>query len=138
MKGSLERVRVVVNGEMPDRAPLYDLLRNDEVINHFTGETLTVDNGGELVYRAYAPAVDATRPLVRPPTAEGESRLPDGRLQKHSRWTSWTEHRRFADAEAYAAAKRAQIDSFDPTWSDESRTDPTLNPHLRTVNRVAT
>ena len=39
MQGSVERVRAVINGEMPDRAPMFDLLRNDAVINHFTGKT---------------------------------------------------------------------------------------------------
>jgi len=30
MKGSIERVRAVIGGALPDRAPLYELLRNDE------------------------------------------------------------------------------------------------------------
>jgi hypothetical protein len=29
MQGSIERILAVINGEMPDRAPLFDLLRND-------------------------------------------------------------------------------------------------------------
>jgi len=49
MKNSIERIRAVMNGELPDRAPMFDLLRNTAVIEHFTGETLTVENGAELV-----------------------------------------------------------------------------------------
>jgi len=49
-------MRAVVRGHVPDRAPLYNLLRNDAVISHFTGETLTVENGPELVFKAYEPA----------------------------------------------------------------------------------
>ena len=70
MEGSLERVRKVVRGEMPDRPPLYDLLRNDAVISHFAGETLTLENAPEVVFRAYDPAIDATRPGVRMPGEE--------------------------------------------------------------------
>jgi len=34
MQGSVERVRAVINGAAPDRAPLYDLLRHNTVIGH--------------------------------------------------------------------------------------------------------
>ena len=87
MQGSIERVRAVINGEMPDRAPLYDLLRNDAVIGHFADEVLTVENAPEVVYRAFAPAVDATRPLVRPPERERTETHKDGRKRRFFRWT---------------------------------------------------
>ena len=119
MRGSIERVRAVINGEVPDRAPLYELLRNDAVINHFTGQTLCVENAPKVVYQAYEPAVDATRPLVRLPEHERTVLLEDGREQRYSRWTIWTEPRRYADSNAYAAAKREYIDPFDPSWTRE-------------------
>jgi hypothetical protein len=122
MHGSFERVRTVINGGMPDRPPLYDLLRNDAVLNHFTGETLTLGNREEVVYRAYEPAIDATRPLVRLPEAERTVRLGDGREQRYFRWTIWTQERRYADSAAYAAAKRAELDAYDPAWSDDKQT----------------
>lgn len=129
MQGSLERVRAVIRGEMPDRAPLYDLLRNDAVIGCFAHQRLTVENGPEVVYKAYAPAIDATRPLVRLPEAERTITLPgraghaieDGRQQRYFRWTIWTQERRYADSEAYRAAKRAELDAFDPAWSAEGQ-----------------
>jgi hypothetical protein len=117
MRGSLERVRQVLRGQVPDRAPLYDLLRNDAVISHFAGQALTVENGPELVYRAYEPAVDATRPAVRAPDLERELVLEDGRRQVRRRWTTWTEPVRYADAGAYAAAKRRYLDGSDPAWT---------------------
>jgi hypothetical protein len=104
---------------MPDRAPLYDLLRNDAVINHFTGRTLTVENAHKVVYEAYEPAIDATRPLVRLPKHEGTVVLEDGREQRTFRWTIWTERVRYESSEAYAAAKRADLDAYDPSWTGE-------------------
>ena len=117
MKGSIQRVRDVINGRLPDRPPLYELFRNDAVINHFTGRTLTVENGPELVFHAYEPAVDATRPRVRPPDREEIVVLDDGRTQRHFRWTAWTEHRVYDSSEAWAAAKKSVIASHDPAWS---------------------
>jgi hypothetical protein len=117
MQGSIERVRAVINGELPDRAPLYELLRNDAVINHFTGQTLTVENAWEVVYKAFEPAVDATRPLVRMPKHEETVILEDGRQQRFFRWTIWTERKRYESSDAYAAAKRAYLETFDPSWT---------------------
>jgi len=117
--GSIERVRAVINGELPDRAPLYDLLRNDAVINNFTGRTLTVENAWEVVYQCYEPAIDATRPLVRLPKHEETVVLEDGRKQRYFRWTIWTERKRYESSDAYAAAKRQYVDQFDPSWNGE-------------------
>jgi len=120
MEGSIDRVRAVLQGEMPDRAPMFDLLRNDAVLSHFSGRTLTVENAPDIVHLAYEPAIDATR-SVRLPDAEETSQLPDGRWQKTYRWTAWTEHVRYESSAAYAAAKRKQIDSYDPTWTADDQ-----------------
>jgi len=119
MQGSIERVRAVLRGEMPDRAPLYDLLRNDAVIGHFAGETLTLENAARVVYRAYAPALDATRPVVRMPDAEGTSVTEDGRQQRRFRWTAWTAPEAYASSEDYAASKRAYLRAYDPAWNEQ-------------------
>jgi len=125
VKSSIERVRAVINGETPDRTPMFDLLRNDAVISHFAGETLTVENAHEVVFRAYEPAIDATRPCVRLPDHERTETLPDGREQRYYRWTMWAERVSYRDTEAYAAAKREQLDWFDPAWTggDQARMD---------------
>jgi len=121
MQGSIERVRAVIRGEVPDRAPLYELIRNDVVINHFTGQTLTVENAYEVVYQAFEPAVDATRPLVRLPKHEETVILEDGRERRFFRWTIWDERVQYPSSEAYAAAKRAELDVFDLSWTDEEQ-----------------
>lgn len=120
MQGSIERVRAVLCGEMPDRAPMFDLIRNDAVISHFAGCELTVENGPEVVYKAYEPAIDATRPTVLTPSHEGTVVLADGRERRQYRWTKWTPHREYADSDAYAAAKRREIESSDPSeWGPD-------------------
>ena len=131
MRGSLERVRAVIRGDRPDRPALYDLLRNDAVLGYFAGETLTLDNAQEVVYRAYEPAIDATRPMVRMPGREETVTLEDGRQQKHFRWTTWTEHVRYADSEAYTSAKRKAIASSTDAWG--SADDEAMREYLAKV-----
>ncbi|MBT7858830.1 MAG: hypothetical protein HN712_00910 [Gemmatimonadetes bacterium] len=121
MHDSIERVRAVLRGDTPDRAPLYELFRNDAVINHFTGERLTVENGVELVYRAYEPAVDATRPSVRAPGREERVTLSDGREQRHFRWTIWTQHHTYVDAADYKRQKQQWLRDFDPAWTPDQQ-----------------
>jgi len=119
MKESLQRVRDVIRGRVPDRPPLFDLLRNDAVISHFAGKELTVENAAEVVPRAFEPAIDATRPAVRLPAHETETTLPDGRQQKIFRWTAWTDRRQYASSEAYAEEKRRALAAFDPAWTEQ-------------------
>ena len=38
-------------------------------------------------------------------------------MRRYYRWTIWNEDRVYADSEAYAAAKRREIDAFDPAWT---------------------
>ena len=119
MDGSVERTRAVINGRKPDRAPMFDLLRNDAVLSHFSGEKLELENAKRVVYKAFAPAIDSTRPNVRVPHKEESLELPDGRKQERFRWTTWTEHVQYRDAEHYAKAKQEILASFDPAWNDE-------------------
>ena len=121
MKGSIERVRAVINGQMPDRAPMFELLRNDAVVSHFAGEKLTIENGQRVVFKAFEPAVDATRPTVRIPNEERTITLEDGRQEKYYRWTIWTESRNYGSSEAYAAAKREWLKSFDGGWNSKKQ-----------------
>jgi uroporphyrinogen decarboxylase len=133
MHGSIERVTAVVTGGMPDRAPLYDLLRNDAVLAHFAGMPLTPDRAEEAVYRAYAPAIDATRPRIRVPEPEETVTLPDGREERRFRWTSWTAHREYADTAAYLAEKRRELDADDPAaWGDAEQA--ALDAFLRGID----
>lgn len=107
--GSIERVGAVIAGEMPDRAPLFDLIHNDAVLEHFAGVALTEGNADAVIHEAFPRVVDATRPRVRAPARERVEVLEDGRERRISRWTTWTEPRTYADSEDYAACKRREL-----------------------------
>lgn len=89
---------------MPDRPPLFDLIRNDAVIGHFAGEPLTLKNAAEVVPRAMRRMLDATRPLVRLPEEPRTEIGEDGRKTVYERWTEWREHKTYASSREYAEA----------------------------------
>jgi hypothetical protein len=60
--------------------------------------------------------------MVRLPEHARSERLSDGRERRYFRWTVWTDHVRYADTGAWAAAKRADIDRFGDGW-DRDRAD---------------
>ena len=118
MKGSIERVQMLFSGRTPDRPPLFDLLRNDAVLSHFAGEVLTLDNAERVVFNAYEPAIDATRPAVRMPHREETITLEDGRQQRHFRWTAWTEPVAYRSDNDYVAVKRRMLTVEPGVWGD--------------------
>lgn len=99
---SKERVRTLLNGRLPDRVPVFDLLRNDAVIEHYSGEKLTLENAEESVFKAISKALDATRPAIAIPQEERIETLPDGRKLTIRRWTEWIEQKKFPSTEAHA------------------------------------
>ncbi|MBT3272971.1 MAG: hypothetical protein HN368_07445 [Spirochaetales bacterium] len=116
MKNSITRVHALINGEQPDRPPIFELLRNDAVLTHFSGERLTIENAERVVFGAYEPAVDATRPAVRLPGKEETMQLDDGREQRNFRWTAWTEHVRYESDDEYVTKKRELLRADPAEW----------------------
>ncbi len=56
-----ERVLAALSREEPDRVPLYDLLDNLAVYEHYAGQKLTLENAEEVVPLAVSRALDHTR-----------------------------------------------------------------------------
>jgi uroporphyrinogen decarboxylase len=79
-----ERVIKTLNCEPVDRPPIYDLIRNDELIEFFTGRKLTVENGINDTLFAISQFLDATKQFIRFPQ---EERRENG--IEYKRWTSW-------------------------------------------------
>jgi len=114
---SIERVKRLLNSEPIDRVPIFDLLRNDAAIEYYSGGRLTFENAEELVYKAVGKILDATRPSVKYPVLESETVLPDGRKVKQTRWTTWNDPIRFADAEEYEMYLRKEHIEKDTDFS---------------------
>lgn len=56
-----ERVLCALSLQEPDRLPLYDLVSSRAMIEHFSGEILTLENASQVVPRAMEAALDTTR-----------------------------------------------------------------------------
>lgn len=91
-----ERVLRTVRFEETDRVPLYDILDNDAVIEHYAAQTLTVENGTWVKGLAIGRALDMTR-MPYGPHAPGEHRTEQGMLVHQERWTGWIVERPFHD-----------------------------------------
>jgi len=133
MEGSLERIRAMFAHRKPDRIPLYELIRNDAVVKHFTGRDLTPENAEEVLYETFPKAVDTTR-SIRRPSHENDEILPDGRRRLTRRWTIWTEHVKYASSEAYAEAKRAALAKPMDTWTKEDQAG--IERHLANLREL--
>jgi len=119
---SRERIRILLEGKLPDRPPLYDVIRNDAVIEHFSGGKLNRKTAASLVPLAHERALDATKSFFRLPNFQAGTTevTKDGRKVTHQKWTSWCDHRVYASAEEYAEAKKA-LTAEPCVWCDEDQ-----------------
>lgn len=116
---SVERIKVLLAGKLPDRPPFYDVIRNDAVLEHFGAAELTPETVQQTVVRAHVAALDATKSFYRLPEFNpGRIAIePNGCKTTFQRWTSWTEHAVFESTDAYAQAK-AQCTADPWDWND--------------------
>jgi len=91
-----ERVLRTIRFEETDRVPLYDILDNDAVIEHYAGQPLTVENGTWIKGLAIGRILDMTR-MPYGPHVPGETRTEQGMRVHQERWTSWIVERPFHD-----------------------------------------
>ncbi len=103
-----ERVLRTAHFEETDRVPLYDILQNDAIIEHYAGRPLTVEDGDEVKGLAIGRILDMTR-MPHGPSAPGITRLDNGIVIQQERWTSWIIERPFHDLPSLIAWVRDEI-----------------------------
>jgi hypothetical protein len=109
MQGSWERIRRVLSGEKPDRAPLFDLLPNDAVLQHFNSGLPIAIGDDRTGAAAVSRAIDGSRSSRFSPSEEKVERRPDGREVRSLRWTTWNEKRNYGSSEQYRQLKRQYL-----------------------------
>jgi hypothetical protein len=103
MYNSHDVIAAVLGGTRPPRTPLFDLLANDAVIEHFAGRGLDGTDDGSVVFQAVGCALDATR-CVGPPRRKGETWLDEvGNTRVAHRWTQWVQKPAFSQLEPWTA-----------------------------------
>ena len=123
MKGSSQRVRRVMALEKPDRTPLFDLLPNDAVLQHFNHGVPVAIGDDRSGARAIAAAVDGSRSAAFSPSEEGVHRHEDGRVTRRLRWTAWRERVRYGSSEEYQEAKKRELAGWEDEVGKPARSD---------------
>lgn len=103
-----ERVMRTIRFEETDRVPLYDILQNDAVIEHYARRKLTVEGGDWTVGVAVGATLDMTR-MVSGPSEPGEIRHENGIVSRRERWTEWIEQRPWKDLNELVEWIKVQI-----------------------------
>lgn len=104
-----ERVMRTVRFQETDRVPLYDILENDAIIEHYAGGPLTVENGTRVKGLAIGRALDMTR-MPDGPREPGEVLSENGMRSHQERWTSWLVERPFHDQRGRVAWIAGEIE----------------------------
>lgn len=123
MKDSRQIIEKALNGERPKRTPIYDLLANDAVIEHFSGEKLDGSHDLDVICKAAALGMDGTR-AINIPRVEG-SRSTDAynNVLEHSRWTSWVTEHAMKSEDDWVKLMKKDIEGLESTqpFSDEKK-----------------
>ncbi len=91
MKDSAKLVQKALCGIRPERTPIFDLLTNDVVIEHFSGLSFDTHDPEIVCTTAIGNALDANRAKSRP-RAEGNSWFDFmGNEMVNDRWTCWVQ-----------------------------------------------
>ncbi len=118
-----ERVMRTMRFEETDRTPLYDILQNDAVIEHYAGHVLTVADGDWVKALAIGRTLDLTR-MPEGPQQPRIERQDNGLVMQHERWTSWIIERPWHDLNGLAEwvkheIKRSNAQVFDRTYAEQ-------------------
>jgi len=99
-------------GVRPERTPIFDLLCNRAVIEHFAGRSLDGPDDQETVYRAAGRALDGSRwlPVPKPRGATWTDWM--GNLHAHDGWTSWLKRHVLSSEEEWLAWLERTADEF--------------------------
>ncbi len=114
-----ERVLCALAREEPDRVPLYDLVDNVRVLEHYAGRTLTLQNAAEVIPAALERCLDTTRVWL--PSTPG--RRVDERGFTHERvdwFNEWQVSAPFDDTPGAVAFLHADIERMEAGQPDRS------------------
>ncbi len=91
-----ERVLRTVRFQEVDRAPAFDIVTNEALIEQFAGEPLTIENGDRIKGIAIGRTLDLTS-LPEGPRKPALARWPNGLVVQQEPWSEWVEFRPFSD-----------------------------------------
>lgn len=113
MEQSRELIEKAFDGVRPRRTPIFDLLYNDAVIEHFANFALDGTNDRKVVKDAAANALDGTRCIAVPQRRQDTWLDPAGNIRMSDCWTSWLKTPAFSNVDGWAGWLRQYIEGFE-------------------------
>jgi hypothetical protein len=107
-----ERIETVFNHGEPDRVPVYDIIHNIPIMEHFAGERITNDNAFDVSLRGIGRALDMTRCIAIPHTGERVHVESQGFTYDFDWWTFVIKERPYRDVQHLAECVRREIDNI--------------------------
>lgn len=117
-----ERVMRAAHFKDTDRTPVYDILQNNAVIEHYAGESLTVENGNRVKAKAIGQTLDLTR-MPEGPERPRSERDEHGIFLRIEPWTSWIIERPFNDPDSLTEWVKEEIRRTNRQVYDRSYAD---------------
>jgi hypothetical protein len=115
-----ERVLCTLSREEPDRVPLYDLVDNVRVLEHYAGTSLTLENAAEVIPAALNRCLDTTRVWL--PSAPGQRVDERGFTHERVDWfNEWQIAAPFDDTPSALAFLKADIERLEAGEPDRSQ-----------------
>lgn len=137
MQNSVQLVEQACAGIRPERTPIFDLLLNDAVIEHFAGQPFDGMHDEDISMRAVSAALDGSRHIATPDTVSRTWSDEQGNLFIADRWTSWMQRHALTTAEQWIGWIKRNIHEIEsqplPTPQEQAHTkvqQQQLNQHL--------
>jgi len=134
-----ERIDAVFEKQLPDRVPIIDKLRNNRVIEYYTGKKLTQDNKFEVVTEAIARTLDIVSDAVRFPHISETQADKDGFVWDYQEWTEWIQRRPFRDVLGARDFVKQKIKELKKGYSEQNpswKTQKSIEEIKKLRNRI--
>ena len=121
MIGSRRLIEQACDGIRPERTPIFDLLLNDAVIEHFAGRPFDGAHDYDISIEAVRNGMDASRHIATP-DVDGRTWIDEqGNTRVAARWTSWIQTHALTTAEQWVVWIKGNIEQLEAQpWPAEA------------------
>lgn len=137
MEGSLCLIEQACRGIRPPRPPVFDLLVNEAIVEHFSGSPLNGIDDERVVRKAVSAALDGTRGIIIPNRHLKTWTDPAGNTRITDRWTSWLQKTACGDVNGWADWMRKYIEQEDEKAGGVSKIELDLTENTYNQERAA-
>lgn len=137
MQNSVQLIEQACAGIRPSRTPIFDLLLNDAVIEHFAGKPFDGKDDEETSITAIRKALDGSR-HVAVPDSDGRTWTDEqGNVHIAARWTEWIQKHALTTPDQWIAWIKRNIEEVESKpWPTQQDQDEALAQQQRLNERL--